>query len=271
VPQPGTDSQDALAGAIADRGNLLTFCDSFTIVPGETADSRVTLEGWVGVTVEPVHYVHASQALENLLAVAGVRTFRLDEVVYRRKAWAERSREERLRWVEVLCHHALHWIKRVDVLMLHAQEHGTMARLQLAERQFTGTGLAQHKVATETYFLRLLVGHLVLDNPGRQVVLVTADTPRWKTVCQDLSLPEVSLYGGRLFNLPPSEVIGLQLADLCAYAVSRAHHLKQRMERGTELGPFDTLTLTFWDTLVAGGRTYNLRYDIPGVSPTVPD
>ena len=84
-------------------------------------------------------------------------------------------------------------------------------------------------------------------------------------------MPEASPYGGRLFNLPPSEVIGLQLADLCAYAVNRTHQLKRRMERGTELGPFDTLTTTFWDTLVAGGRTHNLRYDIPGVNPTLPD
>ena len=126
VQQPGPDSHDAssdprlqaLVRAIADHGNLLTFCDGFTIVPGQSAHIRGALEGWVGVSVEPVHYLDASQDLESLSQVAGVRHLHLDEVINGRKAWANHSTEDRMHWVEVLCHHALHWIKRVDVLML---------------------------------------------------------------------------------------------------------------------------------------------------------
>lgn len=278
MTQPGPDSHhassdpqlDALARAIAEPSNLLTFCDNFTIVPGQSAYIRGALEGWVGVSVEPDHYVDACQDLENLLDEAGVRNFHLDEIVNGRKAWANHSVADRRHWVEVLCHHALHWIKRVDALLLHAQEHGTMSRLQLADPNLTGADLAQRKRTTESSFVRLLVGRLALDNPGRPLVLVTEDTIRWKTVCQDMSLPEGSVYDGRLFNLPSSEVMGLQLAELCAYIVNRAHHQKLREERGTESGPFDELIVTFWDTLVEGGRTFNLRFDIPGVSPAVP-
>jgi hypothetical protein len=279
VPEPTPDPDatppepplDVLTRAVADHGNLLTFCDGFTIVPGQSAYVRRPLEGWVGVSIEPAHYVDATEDLRSLLGSAGIPKFRLDDVVNGRKEWARRSADDRLHWVEVFCQHALHWIKRVDVLMLDVQEQGTMERLKLAEPDFSDPGLGRRTTSTESSFVRLLVGRLVLDNPGRLLVLVTEDTNRWKIVSQRMSLPPESVLTGQPLNLPMSEVIGLQLADLCAYVVNRAHRQKLQAERSTEPGPFDALIVGFWDTLETGCRTFNLRLDIPGVSPSVLD
>jgi hypothetical protein len=268
-PPPTASPLDALKRAVADHGNLLTFCDGFTIVPGQSAYVRRPLEGWVGVSLEPALYLDAADDLRSLLAAAGIAKFRLDDAVSGRKDWAKRAVDDRLHWIEVFCQHALHWIKRVDVLMLDVQEQGTMERLKLAEPDFTDPGLGRRTTSTESSFIRLLVGRLALDNPGRRLLVVTEDTNRWKIVSQRMSLPAETVLGGQPLNLPAADVIGLQLADLCAYVVNRAHRHKLQAERNAEPGPFDALIIGFWDTLETGCRTFNLRLDIPGVSPSV--
>jgi hypothetical protein len=259
----------ALVRATDDPRHVIAFCDDLTIDPGDSTDVTDPVECWVAAVVKPEKYVLAKPMLRDLAQVAKVREFHLQQIANARKKtpWEGRSTEDRQRWVAILCSHAIRWVDRVYVLGLHLKDHQLLSQMEFSQPPPKWADLTKPKHATEFYFLNLLKLRLRRDYPDRIPVLVMDETNRWKSMSRDIFAPGSGAFMDSVFHWPSDVMRGLQLADLCAYAVNRTHRHRVRLEHGHPPGLFDPPLVGFIEELHAADRYIDLRQGIPGVRP----
>ena len=213
-------------------GRTLAFCDETNLTEQATATLVANLRLHVGIVVQSEVYGPVAEALRTFLKANGLPEFHSTEVVNPRTGtpWRNVPFDLRLEAFERLTQAVNMGGSRIPYLYLSKQDHdGFVARSG-------GLITADYKRSLKTVFLSCMAAYLARPMP---ILVIDRDKNTPGPVLHPISNPG-NLLGGGAISVESHKVIGLQIADMAAYAVRR-YLLKRAVLYIGNAGPFDEI------------------------------
>lgn len=227
-----TADLEAILQDLPGPGRTLAFCDETNLTEQATATLVANLRLHVAVVAQSEVYGHVAEALGTFLEVNGLPEFHATEVVNPKAGtpWRDVSFDLRVEAFERLAQALDMAGSRIPYLYLSKQDHdGFVARSG-------GLITADYKRSLKTVFWSCMADYLV---GSTAILVIDRDKNSPGPVLHAIQFPG-NLLGGGAISVESHKVVGLQIADMAAYAVRR-YLLKRDALYAGNGGPFDEI------------------------------
>lgn len=241
---------EELQTALHSPGNLCVFIDDSGMPGPSTTKLAADFKIYLAVTLSSKSYPDIERKLKKIISKAkkitrkNIQELHAKEIVNPtgESLWKNVPIRVRLKilkkWYKIIFRH----VKNIFTMWIGSEQYRVLMAKVPKERLWPShIKWRCHEDGLETIFHKALVEGIRMTD--KKPIVIVEDSTKKRDFDRDIKFkPEIMVYKNCVHYLPSHSILGLQLADLCAYHRNRMFIIFNRISK--KQNPFDRLMLT---------------------------